>query len=889
MALAFSSALDATLAATPDQKAWATALKTALGSTPRVRCFRDANAAAVDPVATGVEFLNAGTVGGVTVVGAKITSFGTLTNVTTKLAADLATGKSVLRIEGNGNWVQGSVGLTGTDFLFTANPTGAASLGIAADLRMSPPALLASGTGFAPPPDPVYTIDIVDWSSGAAGAVQTLTPNVRMKNWVYDHPHMAATSGDCRVHRCAQSVVLGEIEFGALVWGMHPSANAQTSDPVYEILVIQKPTSTNWPGYPASAGYQVGTSNTFAPAHKIVIRKNGVAVKTIEMRDALPMNSPQLNMDGAQIATKPIRPWMCTAQVYYYRSARPKLNPSAAQLHSGYESDVLRPTTAREKSSTNPIYPLYAFRDQLDSVNQWYALNKWALPADATTITTVPNGDAFLYGVTTESAGYGSLGYGLVYLTGYGYEPGANGGHDWHSGPGGSRHDRAMVAHPFAAYLANSSYVRPKGSEPILDLVDDWSMNYCNIPHHVYANVVTGATIPVDEVFGAKGSANYWTQGGNTWYGSLESYVEAGKSKTVNFFGIGNGAGQVVGAPYRGSYIDKNNRLPFHGALNDQEHCYKSPFMAAAYFNSPAMAHLTKHSAINTILAQLGDVAPDKHPGGWFLLRTTAWRYKPYVENWYLSTDHELGISRTLIEDRFQKELEKLHDTIRKDVVVDNLQTPYAKAMRNLGVPIRWQSDNQWHQASQSLTFYIAGVFHLMKTTGLWDVMVAKSSKCRDALYFMIDCLDLYAIDWILDTDGRNDYYADVIKTGRSDLTAAEPFANWAEYAALREPPNGQSNWIKNPDGSRKNESDGSQHLRYQYLTLRKYYITQAEVPCKRANGIDLALAKYRDFYQQRADSITTLAAGGASNDTLRRADWYVRWAGYAGLKPPVV
>jgi hypothetical protein len=869
----YDSALQSALSAQTTKISFSNTLVSMLGPTCVVRGLRN-----------GVEFMNVGASGAITVVaGNIIKGWGVLTGVTTNLAADVSTGTCVLRIEGGGHFVEYTLGLgaaSGKEQYFARNPDGVMGVAFASTAGLKAPLLLDSGTGFGAPPDNVYTVDFQNWSSGSAVAAGTLTLSSRIPNWVYDDAQQQTSIGDCRTHQCPQSVVMGDVEFGALYWGMNQNVNSEGAFPVDEILIISKPTEANWPGHPKYSGYIVGTSNTFPPAFKAVVRKNGAVVKTFEMRDGLPMNSPQLNHGGGDLSVAPIRPFYCTGQVLLYRSARPKLHTFAAQLHAGYEADVIRSTVTREKASSNGINPLFSFRDQLNSYNQWFAMPKWAIPANlaAMNADTVSIQDAFLYPVNAEIAPYGAFGYGGVRVTGWGYEPGTNGGMDWHTGPGGSRSDRGVVATPIALYLTNPAYIRPRGNDTIQDMVDAWNMNYCNVPNHLYADVKTGATIPENEVFGAMGSANYWSQGGNTYYGSIDTFVTAGRA------GISNGQTGDYAKPYAGAFIDKNGLMPFHGGLTDYSHAYKSPALSAMIFNSPALAHLAKHAAINTILAQIGDVPPDTDPTRFFLVRNMAWRWKPYADNWKLSTDHPWGLSRKLIEDRFQIELETIYDSIVKPVLVDNTQHPYYNALRNLGVPSGVNNaGTAWETKSQALTFYVAGVLHLMKTTGLWDVMMAKSYKCNQALRFTIRCLDLYAIDWILDTDGRYDWYVNTIKGSNTGANTNVVYANWAEYAPIEVPVNGLNDWITNPDGTNKLEQEPTQHARYQYLTLRKLYITEAEIPCARANGVDLALAKYRNFYSIRWSRVTA----ATTNDNKRRADFAYRWPGFGGFKPP--
>jgi hypothetical protein len=151
----------------------------------------------------------------------------------------------------------------------------------------------------------------------------------------------------------------------------------------------------------------------------------------------------------------------------------------------------------------------------------------------------------------------------------------------------------------------------------------------------------------------------------------------------------------------------------------------------------------------------------------------------------------------------------------------------------------------------------------------------------------MIRCMDLYAVDWALDTGMQNEWYDDRIFKGDKTGSNPEVVANWAEYATLT-PTIGQEDWITNADGTKILERDATQHLRYQYVCIRRDYFP--EVVCARPNGIALAIAKYKGFYDQRANlNAVKMADPNADAFSRRASDWTYRWPNAGVVKPPVV
>jgi len=894
----FDPALQALLSAPGTKLGWSSIIATALGATRRLRCFRDSNASAVRPFLTGVEFLNVGMTGALKSVAGNITDFGITVNTSIKLAADLSTGASILRVEGNGHWVEYTLGLTGAtkDYVMPASPTASLDEGVAFALGSGwkAPAALNSGTGPLAPPMPLYTAEIEDWTGGAfVKVLGVLTPSKKLINWVYDDQEMATSQGDVLTLISPTTVVHGDIEFGMMVWCLNGVTNSETSDPVDEILITQKPLAANWPGYPAMSGYNAAVSNTYAPPFKVRIKKDGVVVKVHEMRDGLAINDQTLNQatratpqNGPDpkktyfksVDVAPMRPFVGCTVPLPFRSRRLKMHTYATKYYPGQELEVLRASTAKQKASTNAAFPM-SYAANTNGMNNWHGMGKWATQASQAAFNANPNQDPMGWSIYTGEPSYGSMGSGVTNTTGWGYEPGANGGHDWYTGNGGARIDRGNIAGPIAIYLTDKTFVHKRDMTPIQEMVDNWNLNYCNIPWHMITDVTTGDTIPFDEVCNG-----VWSQGGSTYYGGQYTYVSGGAAKSINFLGWGNGPSYDYSKMYDGALTDKNFLMPFHGAMTDFLHPYKSAAQGAYIFNSPMYAYLAKFAVINVIIAQLGDVSSTKFPS-WFLVRQHAWRFKAYSEAWKLSSDHPWGMKRAWIVKRWQEELEVIHDQLYLPVVVNNSQDRFMQALRNLGLP----TNENGGGATQSLMFYMAGVMQQMKSTGSWDFMRAQSNKCKLALNFMVQCMDRYSIDWIIETNGQYEWYeyGNVWKDG--NLAAAD---SWAEVAAnrrARNPGDFGQDWVTNTDGSPRGESDGSMHLRYQWACIRRDWITETEVPRGSKATIADGIAKYKGYYDVVTARVNAAIAKNPSDAfTICKADWAFRQPMYGVILPPV-
>jgi hypothetical protein len=868
----FNGSLGSVLDVCNTKEDWCTAFINALGSNRRLTCSRN-----------GSVFLDIALTGAVTKVGGNIASFGKTSTASSQLAADLSTGTCTLRIEGNGNYVQGTLGLAGsnTDFQMDASPTTGVVTGFAlVNMGLKAPVALSSGTGYLAPTltaNAPATIEIEDWTSGAKGAVLSTPIDAQRLNWVFDHPYVAAGMGDVAIFQTSTPIVFGGFEFGATLFAMSGQANSQGSEPVYQVLIGWKPTSANWNNYPFFDGYVEGSTDTFAPPFKAVIRKaNGAILKTHEMRDGLPINSdllhdnhlsqttPDDQYNNADAYAFPIRPHMHCAGMLPWQSARPKMNPNLKNVMPGFSLSSLRPKVSRTHFTTNQTLPMFNGRDSINGVSNFYTSPKWAA-ALGNPANFEPNNDPYTYDMTANP---------LVNLTGWGYEPGSFGIQDTLTAPGGSRHDRIPVPTPLAVRFTKADYVRPRDGATIEEMADAWNLNMFNFPMHFIRNAATFETLSLQIVDqgGLATSKGYYNE--LAYYGS--------PATSVPQFANGQNFTNQHYKAYKGAFVDKNSRLPYGGCAFDILHNYNNPAWTAFAYNSPMHAYA---ALLRQVMSHMlhpsnnGSNSPAgaQHPfngqlyGSSFLIRDQGWSLMNLSLSYLLGSSHpQFGILTQMTVDRIVREWEAIYDYAYVPTMVEQRTTIYYKTLRNLGIPLGSDgSFSSWHADSRSaLSYYLTSDFLLLRQTGLLDIILNKSEKCKQAFLFMIRCLDLGAVDYILDTDGREEPLDGFNVTKGPNVQNANGYDSWADWAVSNPKGHPDQDWITAIDGRKRPlwgypwDQDIAQHMRYQYVCFRRDYLP--EVPCERTNGIALAIAKYKGWY----DYVAAAADAGGQDWT---------------------
>lgn len=909
------------LAATTTNIAWSNAFKAGLGDIRRVICKRHADATTPqDQVyATGTKFRDAALTGPITISGGIPTGYGATSNLTTSLAADLATGIAILRIEGNGNWIEGTLGLVGSncDFVVPSNPTATNSIAVSPNLRVLPPPFLPSGSGFAPPAldvdAPAYVM-VDDWTD-PNNIVSTKIPfDRRIKNWTFEDAEYAANIGDVRVTQSTKSALLGDIEVGFTLLSMDPQVGTVGGKVKHQVLGGYTPTAANWPGYPrpagaAAGGYRKGTrtmngvsgipygiSNTFPAPHKIrIFTADNRLLGTIAMdRDGLPINDPSLS--EVATATKPLRLHMHCASMVFWESHPSKLNSFARKYFSGIAPEFMRPSQTKQQANANGAYPPYRW-DQVDSTGQWHVASKYSYPANATADAAFDaTQDPYLY--NTPTAGFQTLAFASWYgvpqsdfgrakalpmMQQWGYEPGAWCMHDQYSGPGGYRVDRAIIPDPIAIHMTDPNWVHLHDGTPIATMVDHWNRAYFNFAIHHFLDVKTFASLPVQEVLDGKW-ANY-----DQFYGGGVAYTDIDHA-VAKFVSVGYNEA----LPHWGGFTDANYRLPWNGFSIDFLHNYHSPGWAALLYNSPAHAVSQKFRYMEHIQCQ---TLRTKASNAWksFQVRDFAWYVFQEGMMWKLASDHPLGISRAQVERRIEDMLVGLYTNVTVPVFVNNDQSVPSQVLRNFGWQAAWSGAyggvDQWVINSVNLHYYMAHALVTWRQFGLLKIMMNRSDQCKQAILTIIKCLDKCSIDYYLDTDGY--YYGTMYNEGpdifiggtRTSQTAAVVANGWADWKARGAYPvrAAQEDLVHDQNGNIRGLDIG-EWSRLQWPFIRRDYFP--DIPCDR--DVVACCNKITAWMKVFADRVAALTASNASKRVIAQAEPGVH-AALGRLLPPTV
>lgn len=884
--LTFDSGLQSSLNAATSKQDWVNRLASALGSSRKLRGYWEAVDSG-NTAANGAKFLDADLVGNIASASGVVAGLGKVANVVTRTAVDLAAGHAVLRIEGNGHWVQGVLGLTGSaaDFKMSGNPSATTGFGFAG-LSLSAPKGLPTGNGpYAPAldVDAPHSIELENWIDPENPVVVgSLVFDTERERLVFDDAEIAAECGDTRVLQSSQSIIFGSFEFGATLLSLSQLVNDEAAKPLHQVIVSCKPYGT-WAGYPAIENYDAASDVTFPDACKLRIKRaNGTVLHTIEMHDGLPVNHPTLTHD--RTGTTAARPPYNCSQWLYWESAAPKKSSKATKFVPRMRADSLRPSQCKTGASTNAAMPTCGNYIGANSGLQYFALPRWPLPGNSTAAAADTNNDPYLFNTSTYYSGPdNSPSFQVFRAVGWDYEPGSQSGHDWYTGPGGSRADRAVVPSILALCLTDPNGAILKDGTPYKQRASAWGKAYFNYALHHVTDVKTLASVPLQDVLDG-----YWSYG-KTYYGSLYGKNNSGYVTTG---GMSRHIPQFVANQARGD-VDKYGRPPWNSCGHDFNHIYNCPGLWALAFNSPAHAVSQKFSLIAAQLSQLGGNRTSLVVGAW--MRQQAWRWLHFAVSWKLSSTHpQLGIPRAAVEKRWLQEIDAMYDTWvvpATDTSHGSYNSLQMRCLRAYGQPCnpspRASNETKltagsytWAVLSNPLVYYMASVWLLMKQTGSWEVMYNKSVKARTTLEFMMSCYDKYCFDFLLDTDGWHDTYVPLAPEGTNTSTSA-PFnadiISWADWSQNIYPKVGVENLIQDANGNPVSR-DISMHLRSQYAFIRRDYFP--EFPNSRMAA---ACDKYEYYYGIRAAQV----AAATTPADKRNADWPTRFPGLGWFEAP--
>jgi hypothetical protein len=695
----------------------------------------------------------------------------------------------------------------------------------------------------------VWTIELQDWTGGSGVVVGSTKLDKPLEDIVWDDPELARNMGVVKVQGTDAAIKWLGFEFGAI--RLSSPVAAEGSRPLEQVLIGAKP-SGRWSTYPYADTFDPRVDQTHPPAFKVVLREaNGAVIHTFEMRDGLPINSPQLSQTRLP-GTGPLRPFFNVGMLLPWQSALPKLNPnfetSVPQFTANYPES--RSKLAHAYNGANPMLAPGAFgRQQFNGYNHWHQLPKWPLAPEA---TGEVNLDPYAYNVATYGNGDPRK-ERSAWVSGWDYEPGSVSGHDWFTGPGGMRHDRAVVPVPLAYLFSNPNYRRPKDLTPIRDLANAWGLAYFNHSGHYLRDVQR-----FTQILGTSAERATHRQMG-AYYGNRKQFAPTAQS--IDMRGITNGdyrlEGDNGGTP-DSYYLDKAGNRFWNGWLVDAEHLHQTPYWYLIALSSP-MHLLASRAAFNqSFLARLGMTDMDMRPTSLWNAgpsytavnsRVQAWRWMHYAMMWKVGSNSSFGFRQADVEKMFIEDLHAWHDKILIPTL-NETKNPFHVAIKKLGVPVSaTQKDNLWYLSVEgsALNYYHAGVFLTMKKMGLWDKL-RTDAKSKAVLDFVVDSMNKFSVDFILDADGRPDTMSFVIAGpfNRFEDIDASHVPNWSEWAQMF-PKRGLQSWIRQENGA-KFESYAGPHLRAQWAIMMRDWF-----PEHSSQRIRDAASKYEAYYREWA------------------------------------
>lgn len=818
----FSPGLKTQLDAQPIKTGWAAIFQSVLGNSLRLRCFHD-----------GVEFLNLAVTGSMTVVAGNIVDFGVLRSPIVKLDADLSSGTSVLRLEGNGESAEFTLGLPGSgrEYEISANPSSDPDVAVAFSLGsgIKAPIMLDSGTGpLSPRPSAgmVTKFRLCDWSSGSRVVVGVAPFSHREPNLVLQHAWQAREYGDVLQMRVPDGagLVLGTggdayLFAGDYLLG-HAGMNAEANVPLQQVEVRAVPYQ-RWNTFPFRGDFRIDYDTTVPPAHKIeLLDDDDNIVDVIEMystRDAnntpgsgWPVNDPRLSQywNGG----KPVQSWWNCLMVHPWWSHRPKMHSLASHLVPSVDADSMEPHNVASFDADPEQWPVITSNFSASGLGSYRIAPKWSRAKDAGLDTNLLDP----YFTQPARDNY------ITQAVGYGFEPASTCKHTWFMAPGGPRHDRYGWPTVAISLITQPNGVRIHGAVPWRELWHHWSMGYFNHAHHYHTNVYTGHGIPKARILA-----------GETCYN--DTYYNGGNE---NFRpDIGNSAIRLLAAAnqqHDGYLFDKNGRSFANQWSRDVLHNQSMASLPAYITVSPRHVKAARHSFTAAVTAAF-DLSQsfDKHG---FLVRSQAWYNWIMANAWIVANEDADGFTADEIESMWGRHLEQCYDAVVPEYRAQN--TVWGVGLKRYGIQMQFEQVEGGYKLypgygvdQDSKMYYFTQMFILARQSGALERMMERSPKCRAALETIMECLTTYAAAVFLDTNGR----AELVPPYGSNLpgglqwpilpgnTIADIPADFSAFA----PPNGQMDFLHQQDGSYSDYLDGiaTVHLRAQWMwSLRDFF-----------------------------------------------------------------
>jgi hypothetical protein len=492
-------------------------------------------------------------------------------------------------------------------------------------------------------------------------------------------------------------------------------------------------------------------------------------------------------LDDADNTAPVLRPFFNCGMLLPWQNKRPKALATAGQKIPQFAINTYRQSLGKQSYSSNPPIPMLGYGangvGQVNGGNQLNFMTQWPLPPRTYGNSTWSSSDPYMPNPTNLAAGRytGGAAYrDMMVVSGWDYEPGSISGHDWLCGPGGSRFDRWQVPSTAAYYLSDPTWVHPGNGAAIVDINTSFGMAYFNHSCHYLTNVKTFETInnTKAEIF----TRSYT----NAYYGGSNFFNGGNATTHVNLLSNSQGdynVGKYTDTTQRPANLyDKNGvagaRRFWNGWGTDAQHIHQYPGIWSYGFGSPMHLVGSRQHFNAGSLAQLGDASPTSYWGGaiygyyganlitattlpvWTyggegsLNRVTAYRWQRLVWMWLNANNHSskaFGISRALVDELWTDEFAAAKSLACDPIDAAVGTSPWARSLKNLGANLEvynYGADYYVVMRHTPLCFYMAQLFVIMKTSGVWDYLRTNVTNATAVLDWFFGLLCKQSIDF---------------------------------------------------------------------------------------------------------------------------------------------
>jgi hypothetical protein len=329
--------------------------------------------------------------------------------------------------------------------------------------------------------------------------------------------------------------------------------------------------------------------------------------------------------------------------------------------------------------------------------------------------------------------------------------------------------------------------------------------------------------------------------------------------KTIDFVGIPQQAASNSNNPETRYYSSAGKRF-WNGYLVDAHHTYQFPHYGVMMLGNPSLVLSARGAWQHAFLCRFAqrDMAVRK-PTMWAtgrsnndgMNRVQAYRWMQWLTMWKIGTTHPFGISRATCLAEGKRDLEWFYDNV-VNVSNTNPTNPAWTALRNLGVFVEARGNSAAGfelYSDTDLVYYLGGWLLSLKTFGMWTLIRSQSTKCSQAIDWLIQTLAKRAVDIFLDTNGRG---WDTQESGVLTVSKATTFAglqvpaSWAAWDSANPAINVTENWLFEKDGVPKQPLPGV-FLAAQFVVMIADWFPEMNTP-----RIALAKTKVINDYDAR-------------------------------------